>query len=231
MLKAFAKRQLSRRGYSLRHVGARSTVSGVDLIHDIRALLGIESPLVFDIGANVGQTIDEVRRTFGAARILSFEPSPKSYATLCERYPDVRLEPLAISDSVGEATFHVSDEWSVNDSLQPMIGASDVRTVTVQTTTVDAYCATHDIPRIDWLKSDTQGHDLKVLRGAATMLAERAIQLVSAEVNFAVAYEGQHTMIDLLAYMEPTGYQLMGVYDQTFWRNRLAYCNLLWIAP
>jgi len=37
-------------------------------------------------------------------------------------------------------------------------------------TTVDAYCAAQGIERVDYLKVDSEGHDLAVLQGAAGML-------------------------------------------------------------
>ena len=48
-------------------------------------------------------------------------------------------------------------------------------------TTVDRYCAEHEIARIDPLKLDVEGHELDVFDGAARMLSQRRIGLVAVE--------------------------------------------------
>jgi hypothetical protein len=48
-------------------------------------------------------------------------------------------------------------------------------------TTLDSYCAFEGIQKIDFLKIDAEGHDLEVLKGASTMLAEGRITYVQFE--------------------------------------------------
>jgi hypothetical protein len=51
----------------------------------------------------------------------------------------------------------------------------------VPITTVDAVVAERNIPKIDLLKIDVEGHELAVLAGAATTLKRRLIRLVQFE--------------------------------------------------
>ena len=48
-------------------------------------------------------------------------------------------------------------------------------------TTVDRYCAEHEIARIDLLKLDVEGHERDVFGAAARMLSQRRIGLVAVE--------------------------------------------------
>lgn len=228
MLKTLARDVLATKGYVVRHVGARSQVAGVDLLHDARVLLNTEAPLVFDVGANVGQTIKEVRATFQRPRIIAFEPSPKSRAAL-SAFEGVTVEKVALSDRQGIAQFYVSDEWPVNDSLLPSRESGASRCIHVETDTVDAYCAEEGIAAIDLLKIDTQGNDLRVLRGARAMLAARRISVVACEAHFAPMYDGQPTLPELLAEMGQYAYAFMGLYDMQYWDNRLVSGNVLWV--
>lgn len=51
----------------------------------------------------------------------------------------------------------------------------------VQIETLDSYCETRRVSRIDLLKLDAEGHELEILQGASSLLEQRAIRLVSFE--------------------------------------------------
>lgn len=65
-----------------------------------------------------------------------------------------------------------------------MVGSSDVKV-----STIDRYCADKKIERIDLLKSDTQGFELEVLKGARHMLVERRVGAIYVEITFAQLYD------------------------------------------
>jgi FkbM family methyltransferase len=54
----------------------------------------------------------------------------------------------------------------------------------IEVRTIDGYCAERGITIIDILKSDTQGFDLEVIKGAACLLEQRRIQLIYMEITF-----------------------------------------------
>jgi FkbM family methyltransferase len=199
-------------------------VCGIDVWRDLSILVP-DATMVFDIGANIGQTIESISSRWPAARIVAFEPSPKSIEVLRRRFarsPHVELQQLAMGDAPGQAQFHLAQEHSVNDSLLPIAWDEG---------TIDRFCAQRQIGCIDVLKVDTQGYDLHVLRGARRMLERRAIRAVLAEVAFIPMYVGQPNLRDLLAFGDEVGYEFLGLYEQTYWRNRPAYANICWRAP
>ena len=71
----------------------------------MRALLGGHAnPLVCDVSANPGQSIDRFRRRFPRAVIHSFEPSPKMFAKLrkkCDRMVSVSPWNYAVGSRAG----------------------------------------------------------------------------------------------------------------------------------
>ncbi|MCH8328511.1 MAG: FkbM family methyltransferase [Candidatus Marinimicrobia bacterium] len=159
------------------------------LVRIIRYLLAeVTQPVIFDVGANIGQSIDIFREAHGGAIIHSFEPSPSSFQKLQQEYgssPRITLNNLALGDSEGQAVLY-QQPFSKLDSLlridyeiwqklsirqsQPLDEDAFNREVPIQLTTVDRYCDTNTIDHVDLLKMDVQGTEDRVLAGAAKML-------------------------------------------------------------
>lgn len=229
-LKDVIRQSLARFGYVIRSAGPNTKVTGADLLHDVGVVLhDIPSPLLFDVGANVGQTIGDFLYAFRAPRIWAFEPSPASFTALSGAYqsrPGVVLERLAMGAQEGVLPFHITADDSTNDSLLSPQWNAGGTVIDVPVTTVDVYCASHAIDRIDLLKIDAQGFDLEVLRGAARMLAAHKIRAIVVEVMCSPMYMGQPSLTDLISFAEAGGYRVLGFYDQTYNRDALWYFNV-----
>jgi len=204
------------------------------LLHDARVLIGDrKGAVLFDVGANVGQTTRAMLESFRAPRIYAFEPSPTTFEALGKAVrcvPGVMVEPLAMGDREGMLPFHVTEGYSVNDSLLTPTWKAGGSRIEVRVDTIDGYCGRMGIDSISLLKIDAQGYDLRVLQGSRAMLEARRVQLYSCEANFEHMYEGQATLRDLLAFAEEVGYRLVGCYEQTYIKNRLLYLDALFIA-
>jgi hypothetical protein len=83
----------------------------------------------------------------------------------------------------------------------------------VATSTLDAFCAEHQITEIDILKMDTQGAELLILTGASDLLKEQRIRVIYTEVLFAESYEGQAYYHSIATLLEGHGYRLHALYD------------------
>ena len=139
---------------------------------------------LFDVGANVGLVSFAVATRRPDVTIHAFEPSPANVACWHDNHAlnasaRLRLTAKGLSDHVGEMRFSVP-----SDSGSGMVGTAGDQVVAV--TTLDAYCAEHDVERIDVLKLDVQGHEPAVLRGAARMLAEGRIHTILCELDQAL---------------------------------------------
>jgi FkbM family methyltransferase len=232
MFKKAIRGCLSRFGYVIRSVPDAGGISGVDLLHDVRILLGKRPVTLFDVGANIGQTVVSFLEAFKEPRIFSFEPSPEPFAALRSAYGQdsrVRVENMALGDQQSELPFHVTLDYSVNDSLLEPAWNAQAKTEAVPVTTLDRYCEQHGIESIDFLKVDTQGYDLKVLQGSRRLLKEKKIRGFSVELIFTPMYKDQPSYIDLLRFPEEFGYQLLGIYEQTYRHGRLVYANALFV--
>lgn len=76
---------------------------------------------------------------------------------------------------------------------------------TVQLTTLDHFCRTNGIRRIDLLKVDVEGHKPMVLKGAKEMLTGRRIQFVQFEFG-AFNLDSQTFLRDLFELLD--GYRI-----------------------
>jgi FkbM family methyltransferase len=228
---------VARRGYDVEKVSAgfppyrlvRRIPLGRDPLADVKRIHPGTIRCVFDVGAHVGQSAALFSDTFPAARIHSFEPDPDSFARLRDlAVTDARVTPVnaAVGDHEGEATFFVNTFSQTSSLLRPRDGAGqflvaseglDVRRETrVRVTTLDRYCAEHAIERIDLLKLDTQGYELRVLDGAAAMLRRQAVPLIYLEVGFVPLYEHQPLFPAVYQYLYDRDYRLVWLYESSF---------------
>lgn len=192
-------------------------------------------PVIFDVGANKGQSIDMYRRYFPTAQIHSFEPIPELREQL-EKHRDEKVEihTMALSDKVGEATFHVNQNSDTSSLLESTkIGASsdqhvvEKKQITVKTYTVDQFCEDHKIDFIDILKLDTQGAELSILKGAAKMLGEKKIGLIFTESYFKQQYKGQPLFAETVEYLNQKGYFVEDIYNPYYNAEHMLWCDFI----
>jgi FkbM family methyltransferase len=201
-----------------RAIGYRISVYR-DPFDDVRTLIGGKNLIIFDIGANVGQTIATIRRTFDDPVVHAFEPSPKCFKILqMEFQGKAHLNQCAVGAQIGEQEFREAGSSVMSSLLDPAAhgwngkGWNDVVSrYPVKVTTIDSYCAERKIDRIDVLKTDTQGYDLQVLKGARKMLG--SIKFIYVEMNLIEMYEGQASFDDLYRFLSDHNFVLKSIYE------------------
>ncbi len=185
--------------------------------------------LVVDVGANRGQYARGLRDHGYGGRIVSLEPLSEAHAALeaaAAGDPAWTVAPrAAVGASAGTATINVSASSDMSSALAFTAEterhfASDrfVAAETVPQTTVDAVLAEHARPgdRV-FLKSDTQGFELEVLKGAAASLP--TITGLQLEVSLHPIYQGQPGFADVLAAVAVHGFAIHQVIPGYFSRH------------
>jgi FkbM family methyltransferase len=217
-------------GYDIRKIGI-----GQDAYLDIRRIIGSDpSPVLFDVGANIGQTINRLQELFPFATIHAFEPGQAAFNRLLETYskiPRVHLNNLALGSKQGRQIFF-ENSLSVMSSFLPL-GPDGWGLISsqreIEVSTVDGYCSEHNIPFIDLLKTDTQGFDLDVIKGARGLLNDRKIHLLYLEHDFQKAYVGYPRLDEVYRFISDQEFDLISFYRFDY-RNGLAgYTNALFI--
>jgi FkbM family methyltransferase len=176
--------------------------------------------LVLDVGANVGQYAQRLRRAGYEQRIVSFEPLAAAFTELQQaaaRDPLWESRRLALGDTDGSAEIHVAaNSWSsslLDLGQRHLASAPD-----------SAYTGTETVPvaRLDsvwdelvregervFLKLDVQGFEMHVLRGAEGHL-ER-VAGVQAELALTSLYEGDTPWREVIDHLERRGFELAGL--------------------
>ena len=144
-------------------------------------------PVVFDVGANVGQWSTSLLAQPGyPPDLYAFEPSSYSFARAAKALgARASVHPLAMSSEPGRAELQIVKQGAGVNSLVPFGGERAVSaTETVDVATIDRFCEEHGIRAITLLKVDTEGLDLSVLRGALELLVRGDIGIVQFEYNW-----------------------------------------------
>lgn len=82
--------------------------------------LKIYPKIIIDIGANVGDTVSEFRKSFSDSKIYAFEPDKNVFQRLSKRFKDdknIFCYENAISNVEGDQDFYVSNEPNLLSSL------------------------------------------------------------------------------------------------------------------
>ena len=178
--------------------------------------------LVFDVGANTGQTGEELFGSGFAGRVVSFEPLAAAHAELVRKAmknPRWAVHPrAAIGASPGEVTLHVAAN-SVSSSVLPILqshldaaaGSQTIDTEVVAVVPLDAVAGGYlHGAKAALLKVDTQGFEWEVLDGAAKALRE--VAAVQLELSLLPLYAGQRLWCDYVDRMDGLGFQLYFAY-------------------
>lgn len=225
----------------LRHAPLRREFPvGVSWLYDCQRFAGTKSLTnIFDVGANIGQTASGLVRYFPKAEIFCFEPASGPFKTLVERYggrPRVHLINQALADEQTHKLIRLNRNSEKNTLVEGDLPAwaQFEGTETIHCTTLDNFCSAHSVMRIDILKMDVQGYEMKVLDGASDMLACKAIRFVFSEVGFTREDIDMQNFSDLHARMLSLGFRFSGFYDFFRWGDQkqfLGFANALYMNP
>jgi FkbM family methyltransferase len=205
------------------------------------SLVTKKNPVIFDGGANRGNTCARYRKLYSGATLHLFEPFPESFRVLKQRFesvPSVNLNEAALSDAEGVVSLN-SNAFDVTNSLlksDPLAdqswgeGVLNTRsTLQVSTTTIDAYCQARSIRAIDILKLDIQGSELLALRGAGSMLENRRVGLIYMELILGPTYIGQPRFEDYLHFFGEKGYVLLDMFNPIRSNFRLIQSDVIFV--
>lgn len=199
------------------------------------SLSSIPTPVIFDIGANIGQSTLWYLKSFPAATVYAFEPLPSVYKTLTANVGTLK-NVICIQKAVGgrnEAIYIPSINSDTIQTVQVLGigGQSNQSDVKIEVLTIDRFVDQRNIPVLDIIKTDTEGYDLDVLKGAAGILKQQRVKYVLSEVSI---HEGdsQHTNLFVLRdFLKVFGYSFCSFFDGYHDENgRIPYFNALFQA-
>jgi FkbM family methyltransferase len=190
----------------------------------VLAMLLPDCKVAFDVGANRGDWAETALVLNPALEIHAFEPGAATFAALTARGlpPAVRCHALGLGAVAEQRELFPLGPDTRLASLYRRTGLEDDYKIetpahgeTVTITTLDAYCAEAGVAAIDFLKIDTEGHDLQVLRGAAGLIGRAAVRYIQFEYG-ASNVESRDMLKDFFAFFAGTRYNLHKVHAEGF---------------
>jgi FkbM family methyltransferase len=151
-----------------------------------------ENVTVLDIGANIGNWSFEMAARLlqgnSGFRIVAFEPCAETWDSLkanIDRWElDAVVTPInsAVSAQPGEIRFYSLGAEQGRNSVYPHASEVDHEQL-ISCTSIDEWCRQSNVDCLHYVKIDTEGHDLEVLRGAEAMLSSKGIEMLQFEYN------------------------------------------------
>lgn len=214
---------------------------GLSWCYDLRRCLhvgGKQVRMLFDVGANTGQTALHFSTHFPSATIHSFEPVTYIFDQLTRstaRNKNIHCHPLALGakNSTAKIALHADITMAtLQQESQSGANITGYEEVTVQR--LDDFCAAHHITRIDCLKIDVEGYEMDVLRGAQNLLSTGAILALYCEIVFNNKNpERRWTEFEEInTHLRSLGYDCCGIYEYYRvgrLREYLLLANALWV--
>ena len=175
---------------------------------------------VFDIGANIGQYAQNLRKAGFRGRIISFEPLAINHLQLkkiSEDDPKWEIAPrMAVGQTDGNTIIHVSQ----NNDMSSILPVAEIMLRVLPKSRI---VETEEVPlhRIDsifsqfvtseekfFVKVDTQGFEMPILEGATESMNNGRIIGWQLELSLIPLYAGERTYEDIINYLKLNGFEM-----------------------
>lgn len=190
-------------------------------IHDLYETFS--GTLAFDIGANAGQVTRIFAENFG--RVVAVEPSRIPFDhLLANAAENVDKLQLAVSDVNGEIVLHRREmskdtEYLFTGYTLPEWGA-EVSAETVPAVRMDTLAALYDRP--DFVKIDTEGHEVAVVRGGLEVFAKRP--------EFLIEIHSERNGEEVAAMLDASGCDYRIVRHEAHQNDPYRWANHYWLV-
>jgi FkbM family methyltransferase len=206
-------------------IGIRNTISNNNLDAILKFILK-KKPVMFDVGANTGQSIERFLKIRKNAVIHSFECFPKIFDILEKKYlkKKIFLNKFAVGSKNKKLTFNAFKDNRIGSLLKidkkskfykgRVINTNSnyrnfAKKILVKQITIDQYSTINNIKKIDFLKIDTQGTSDEVLMGAKKLLKGQRISIIQLELILGFAYTKINSFFDIEKILNKYGYKLI----------------------
>ena len=200
-----------------------------------KTIISDYDPIIFDVGANNGRSLNEFKAWWPKSKVHCFEPQEECWVELennASRYNQTFINKSAISVNDGVINFYVHDistglggpnkiNIDSTDSihLKQLKSQSSEAISTYESTInkprsvpslrIDNYMDEYSLRYIDLLKIDTQGHEPEVLESIGEKLTN--VHAVVAELMFFDYYDRSLSFSDIEKTLLPAGFKLYDI--------------------
>ena len=162
----------------------------------IKSLINNKNPIIFDVGAHEGESIERFLKIFKEPIFHCFEPQEKPFKILIEnKYKNIIYNNNALGDKIEERKINIlnndssSSLYELDEKSKNINNLKCLESSLVSVQVLDDYIKKNKIEKIDLLKIDVQGYEDKVLRGGINSLNK--IFLIELEIIFLDYYKNK----------------------------------------
>lgn len=168
-----------------------------------------------DVGANIGAvSLHLALRTGPEGKVFAFEPVPANAARLrenCQRNNLcnwLQVVEVALSDQNASLALLIASAAHSNQGMGSLVEVDHgdlCHQISVESQTLDSFCETNSVGRLDFIKVDIQGAEPLFIQGAKQTLRRLKPTLVMEVAPSSMGATG-FASNDLIALMESLGY-------------------------
>lgn len=177
--------------------------------------LGYSPDICIDVGAGYGT--GSIYSAFPEAHHIVFEPIKTNLDKLNKRLAKLshEIHICALMHEPGEMTLTLSGVDNLGSSLMNRNNKSDGETVSVPVYCLDKFIESIPSGSKVLLKTDCQGADLNVLKGASNVLKTTDVVIVEASL---FPFWGEHhpTLHELSSYMKEQGFEIYDLLEHEY---------------
>lgn len=174
-----------------------------------------------DVGANEGQFAQIFRTAFPEATLVSFEPIDKCFNRLKDNFKNDKNfhgYKTGVGAKKEQISFHPTDFSPASSFLKIKQDVATTFSIKrapeatkIQVDTLDNLLAPFELRQPAFLKVDTQGFELNVLKGAQKTL--QTFTLVLLELSLSQMYEDEPLFDEIYRFMTEHGFVMRAVLD------------------
>lgn len=168
--------------------------------------------VIFDVGANIGEWTDLVSKIIPEAKVYSFEPSPQTFKTLSQNKfsENVKTFNIGLGEKNETIDFFVfGDDSTLNSAFDRNLENNNLHAEVEKANfkTLDSFCEEQNINNISFLKIDTEGNELSVLKGAERYIKAGKIDAIQLEYG-GTYIDARYLLKDIFTYFKDKPYTL-----------------------
>lgn len=136
----------------------------------LEALVAEQQPIICEVGSNIGASLLEMLLVKPAARIFAFEPSDVFRAVLLHNlqlagFPSIEVMPYLVGREPGDGFIYTDETSGSMENLPHYLRRQPARVVSLDD-------VMENQAPVRFIKIDTDGNDIEVLRGATRILEQ-----------------------------------------------------------
>lgn len=178
--------------------------------------------VLVDVGSHKGEYINSIKKKFNIQKIYGFEPNPDIFKILKKKTVDekINLFNFGISDENGRIEFYKNLETSsstinkLNTNskyykkkyfLLNIFNSKEViKKIEINVLRLDEFIHSNKIDKIDLIKIDTEGYELKVIKSLEKKIEN--VKIIHFEHHFDDMIIKNYTLTDIHNYLTKNGF-------------------------